>query len=90
MINMLNVSSLSNLKNLWMCVSVCASTFTCIWYLYLMFEVIDVCKLQKRNDIHCREVSQSMSGDFVFWKVILNIADPLDVLFVLSFDTLIC
>lgn len=36
------------------------------------------------------EKSQSMSGDFVFWKVILNIADPLDVLFVLSFDTLIC
>lgn len=55
-----------------------------------MFEVNDVCKLKERNDIHCREVSQSMSGDFVFWKVILNIADPLDVLFVLSFDTLIC
>lgn len=61
----------------------CASTFTCIWFLYLMFEVIDVWKLKEMTNAG-KKKSQSMSGDFVFWKVILNIADPIDVLYVLS------
>lgn len=64
MINMLNVSSLCNLKNLWMCMTVCASTFTCIWYLYLMFEVNDVCKLKEINDIHCRKKVSIHVGRF--------------------------
>lgn len=62
----------------------CASTFTCIWFLYLMFEVIDVWKLKEMTNTVKKKKSQSMSGDFVFWKVILNIADPIDVLYVLS------
>lgn len=48
-----------------------------------MFEVIDVWKLKEMTNAG-KKKSQSMSGDFVFWKVILNIADPIDVLYVLS------
>lgn len=62
----------------------CASTFTCIWFLYLMFEVIDVWKLKEMTNAVKKKKSQSMSGDFVFWKVILNIADLIDVVYVLS------
>lgn len=49
-----------------------------------MFEVIDVWKLKEMTNAVKKKKSQSMSGDFVFWKVILNIADPIDVLYVLS------
>lgn len=49
-----------------------------------MFEVIDVWKLKEMTNTIKKKKSQSMSGDFVFWKVILNIADPIDVLYVLS------
>lgn len=50
-----------------------------------MFEVIVVWKLKEMtNTVKKKKKSQSMSGDFVFWKVILNIADLIDVLYVLS------
>lgn len=50
-----------------------------------MFEVIDVWKLKEMtNAVKKKKKSQSMSGDFVFWKVILNIADLIDVVYVLS------
>lgn len=49
-----------------------------------MFEVIDVWKLKEMTNAVKKKKSQSMSGDFVFWKVILNIADLIDVVYVLS------
>lgn len=49
-----------------------------------MFEVIDVWKLKEMTNTVKKKKSQSMSGDFVFWKVILNIADLIDVVYVLS------
>lgn len=49
-----------------------------------MFEVIDVWKLKEMTNTIKKKKSQSMSGDFVFWKVILNIADLIDVVYVLS------
>lgn len=61
----------------------------CKYFYMYMISILNVwsyrCMEVERNDKHCKKKkSQSMSGDFVFWKVILNIADPIDVLYVLS------
>lgn len=62
----------------------------CKYFYMYMISILNVwsyrCMEVERNDKHCKKKkkSQSMSGDFVFWKVILNIADLIDVVYVLS------
>lgn len=70
------------IRRIWGCV--------CKYFYMYMISILNVwsyrCMEVERNDKRCKKKkkSQSMSGDFVFWKVILNIADLIDVVYVLS------